>query len=392
VEPRALRQWTPAVIAALVFAVVIGASVLGGSGDGTSSAGSAPSTGGEAVTSSVGADETVTTVVNSTAAPASSAPRVPLTRNLSKGVVGDDVKRMQQRLVDLGFDPGPVDGLFGPATMQSVWAFQKLVLNIPREQADGVITPEAWDVMQGEVAILPRRSRTTRRHMEVYLTQQVAVLFKDGAPQLVTHISSGSGEEWCEEVTIDPNTPENETDEVIKKGICGTSITPGGVYNFQRRYVEGDGWREGKLGRMHHPLYFNYGVAVHGSGNVPNRPASHGCVRIPMHISEYFPTLVERGDQIFVWDGVKEPEVYGRQPPPADRRDPDYSTTSSSTTTLAPATTLAPPTTKPATTVPTPATTTPATTTTAPPTTVAATVPATAPPTTAAAAAAAAGP
>jgi len=372
VEPRALRQWTPAAIAALVFAVVIGASVLGGSGDDTSSAGSAPSTVGELVASS--AEETILTVVNSTAAPASSAPKVPLTRALSKGVFGEDVERLQQRLVDLGFDPGPVDGAFGPATTQAVWAFQKLVLNIPREQADGVITPEAWDVMQGEVSILPRRSRTTRRHMEVYLTQQVAVLFKDGAPELITHISSGDNEEWCDEVTIDPNTPDNETDEPITKGICGNSVTPGGVYNFNRRYVEGDGWREGKLGRMHNPVYFNYGVAVHGSGNVPNRPASHGCIRIPMHISEYFPTLVERGDQIYVWDGVKEPEVYGRQPPPFDFNDPDYSTTTAPTTTVAKATTTAPVTTRASTTAPppastAPATTVPATTAPAPPTT-----------------------
>ncbi|MGD9700781.1 MAG: peptidoglycan-binding protein [Acidimicrobiia bacterium] len=367
-EPRALRQWMPALVAALVFAVVIGASVLGGSGDGTSSAGSAPSTASELVATS-GAIETVETVVNSTAAPASSTPKVPLDRDLSKGMYGEDVKRLQQRLVDLGFDPGPVDGAFGPATQQSVWAFQKLVLNIPRDDANGVVTSGAWDVMQGEVAILPRRSRTTKRHMEVYLTQQVAVLFKDGAPELITHISSGSNEEWCDEVTLDPNTPDNETDEPITQGICGNSVTPGGVYNFNRRYVEGDGWREGKLGRMHNPVYFNYGVAVHGSGNVPNRPASHGCIRIPMHISEYFPTLVERGDQIYVWDGVKEPEVYGRQPPPFDRKDPDFSTTSAPTTTVAKSTTTAAPaTTHAATTTVAPATTTTTTTTTVAPT------------------------
>jgi len=365
-DPRALRQWTPAIIAALVFAVVIGASVAGSSGDDTSSAGSSPSTVADLVETTAPADTTVSTIVNETVAPASSTPRVALTRNLSKGVVGEDVERMQQRLVDLGFDPGPVDGVFGPATTQALWAFQKLVLNIPRDQANGVLTPEAWDVMQGEVSILPRRQRTTRTHMEVYLTQQVAVVFKNGAPELITHISSGSGEEWCDEVTLDPHTPDNETDEVIKKGICGSSITPGGVYNFQRRYVEGDGWREGKLGRMHNPVYFNFGVAVHGSGNVPNNPASHGCIRIPMHISEYFPTLVSTGDQIFVWDGVKEPEVYGRQPPPFDRPDPDYSTTSSSTTTTTPRTTT---TAAPATTKAT--TTTSTTTTTTTPTTVA---------------------
>jgi len=365
-DPRALRQWTPAIIAALVFAVVIGASVAGSSGDDTSSAGSAPSTVADLAETSSPAGDTASTIVNETVAPASSTPRVALTRNLSKGVVGEDVERMQQRLVDLGFDPGPVDGVFGPATTQALWAFQKLVLNIPRDQADGVLTPEAWDVMQGEVSILPRRQRTTRTHMEVYLTQQVAVVFKNGAPELITHISSGSGEEWCDEVTLDPHTPDNETDEVIKKGICGSSITPGGVYNFQRRYVEGDGWREGKLGRMHNPVYFNFGVAVHGSGNVPNNPASHGCIRIPMHIAEYFPDLVKRGDYIYVFDGVKDPDIYGKQPPPFDQRDPDFTTTTEATTTTKAPTTTKPTTTtkaKPVTTVP-PATQ-PATPTTA---------------------------
>ena len=34
----------------------------------------------------------------------------PVTRTLKQGLVGDDVKMLQERLVDLGFDPGPVDG------------------------------------------------------------------------------------------------------------------------------------------------------------------------------------------------------------------------------------------------------------------------------------------
>ena len=64
---------------------------------------------------------------------------------------------------------------------------------------------------------------------------------------------------------------------------------------------------------MWNPVYFNYGIAVHGAGNVPSYPASHGCVRIPMHIGNYFPSLVKYGDQVFVFDGIKEPEAYGAQ-------------------------------------------------------------------------------
>jgi hypothetical protein len=55
-----------------------------------------------------------------------------------------------------------------------------------------------------------------------------------------------------------------------------------------------------------------------------------------MTIGEYFQTLVTRGDQVFVFDGVKEPEEYSERDkmPIFNWLDPDYSTT---TTTLPPA-------------------------------------------------------
>jgi hypothetical protein len=122
---------------------------------------------------------------------------------------------------------------------------------------------------------------------------------------------------------------------------------------------------------MYNPVYFNYGIAVHGMTNVPVYPASHGCVRMPMHIAQNFPSMVKSGDMVYVFDGVKEPEVYGRQKPPFDSKDPNATTTTSSTEVLpeitappASTTTVAPPvtTTTTATTVP-PTTAVPATTT-----------------------------
>jgi hypothetical protein len=125
-------------------------------------------------------------------------------------------------------------------------------------------------------------------------------------------------------------------------------------------------------------VYFNYGVAVHGAYNVPLYPASHACVRIPMHIAKYFPSLVKRGDDVFVFDGKKDPEAYGAQPPPFNSKDPNATTTSSSTSTTS--------TTVPKTTTTTAkATTTSEAPITAPPTTAAPTTPPTATPTTAAA-------
>jgi hypothetical protein len=118
---------------------------------------------------------------------------------------------------------------------------------------------------------------------------------------------------------------------------------------------------------MSNPVYFNYGIAVHGAEKVPLTPASHGCIRIPMPIGDYFPSLVSNGDLVYVWDGVKEPEQLSKaeMTPPFNYPDPTFDTTTSSstTTTVAPTTTLAPTATAPK------ATTTVATTTTAAPTT-----------------------
>jgi len=173
-------------------------------------------------------------------------------------------------------------------------------------------------------------------HLEVYLPEQVAVLFESNKVRLITHISSGTGERWQEEVTIDPgedgNTGGTKPLQAIVRGI---SITPGGMYRFYRRYVDPatGGWREGRLGKMFKPVYFNKGLAVHGANEVPSYPASHGCIRIPMHIADYFPDLVKNGDQVYVWDGKKQPEYYGAQPPRADSISRAPTTTSATTST-----------------------------------------------------------
>ena len=173
---------------------------------------------------------------------------------------------------------------------------------------------------------------------------------------VISHVSSGEGITWCDEVEIDL---DDGTSEV--KGICGVSITPAGVYHFERKV---EGWRNAKLGRLYKPVYFNYGIAIHGAGNVPAYPASRGCVRHPMHIAEYIQDLVSIGDAIYVFDGIEEPETYGAQPMIFDYPDPDWippttTTTVPDTTTTAPDTTTS--TTRPTTTTTTPTTVAPST-------------------------------
>lgn len=293
--------------------------------------------------------------------------KLPLTQTYGRGATGPEIKLIQDRLVELGFDPGTPDGVYGERTQQAVWAFEKLVMGVPSAEVTGKVDAETWSRMQDPIVVLPRRPDSTPNHTEIYLPEQVLVVFHADRAVLITHASSGDNQEWCEEVTIDPGERGNEDGtEPIKEGWCGLSWTPGGVYKYNRMVV---GRRESQLGGMYNPVYFNYGIAVHGAQEVPNYPASHGCIRIPMHISDYFQTKVAKGDQVFVFDGVKEPEEYGSPPPRFNWRDPNYTTTTS-TTTAAPTTTV-PATTVPVTTPPpvtTTTTTTTSTTTTAAPT------------------------
>lgn len=56
---------------------------------------------------------------------------------------GDAVKVVQQRLADLGFNPGPVDGMFGRKTDAAVRAFQsKWDLKV-----DGKVGPATWKAL-----------------------------------------------------------------------------------------------------------------------------------------------------------------------------------------------------------------------------------------------------
>ncbi len=72
-----------------------------------------------------------------------------LTRSISHPVVGDDVAALQRRLLEMGFDCGRVDGVFGPDTERGLREFQRNVGLV----VDGTCGPET-------LAALERLSRT----------------------------------------------------------------------------------------------------------------------------------------------------------------------------------------------------------------------------------------
>lgn len=338
-EPtRPSAQWLPAGAAAAVLASVVVAGVVlgGGSGDDADER----VAGQPALPAAIAAQTTLTVPdsvpdVISEVNTDDTVTKTVLDRTLAKGLAGTDVRDVQQRLTDLGFAPGPIDGIYGDETRKAVWAYEKLVLGVESSSPSGEVSPIMWADMQDPFVIQPRRPNATPNHTEVYLPEQVLAVFQDDVPVLITHMSSGTGEEWCEEVTISPGEYGNrEGEEPIVRGECGISNTPGGVFEYYRRV---EGIRDSALGSMWNPVYFNYGIAIHGAQNVPLQPASHGCIRIPLNISEGLQDLMGMGDQVFVWDGEKEPEENGAPPPTFNWLDPEWAST---TTTTVPETTL----------------------------------------------------
>ena len=343
-----LRRWLPAGAAVAVVAVVVGIG-LAGRGD-TSNAASNGVIASTLVADSGLASSTTPTVVETQ----STVPKTHLTATIGNGSSGAEVTTVQQRLKDLGFDPGPVDGVFGGTSRQAVYAFEKLILGTPRADASGVVTDDMWQRLQDEIVVQPLRpGGVGTTHVEVYVPMQVLTVFTDDKPVLIAHIATGeenpdgSPARWCETTTYDTDIQGNPLDEPVRKAECAYAKTPGGIFKINR-FASGN--HVSPLGGMFNPVYFNYGIAIHGAQNVPLAPASHGCVRINMTLAKTFPDLVAKGDKVYVWgqDG-KQPEDYTKNEslPSFNFADPDASTTTS--TTIAPTTTIpASTTTKPA--------------------------------------------
>ena len=197
-------------------------------------------------------------------------------RALRSGDSGPEVRELETRLKDLAYDPGRVDGTFDQYTRFAVIAFQK----VADLHVDGLAGPAVLGALDNPPAPPVLGSGGAASRVEVDLGKQLMVVYQGGRPVLITHISTGNNETFC------------------SSGRCRQAVTPTGSFKFFRRV---SGWRTAELGRIYNPVYFtDDGVAVHGSTSVPLYPASHGCVRIPMHTADLFPGLVQTGTDIHV--------------------------------------------------------------------------------------------
>jgi hypothetical protein len=80
--------------------------------------------------------------------PAANAGTLPTDVTLRPGDSGDSVQALQQALTQLGYEPGTVDGSYGPATQAAVLAFQQAA----EITADGVAGPETLAALNSALA------------------------------------------------------------------------------------------------------------------------------------------------------------------------------------------------------------------------------------------------
>ncbi|WP_051753242.1 L,D-transpeptidase family protein [Streptosporangium amethystogenes] len=212
---------------------------------------------------------------------------------LKMGSRGIEVHNVKKRLRDLGFTPGNLSSTYDSALRMTVWAFQK---------ANGLRPVDRIDLPTWQALLRPRRIRPLvgyggSERAEIDLQRQLLTVWQEGKPVLVTHISTGARRSYCE------------------KGHCGFADTPVGDYRVGARVP---GWSTGILGSMFYSVYFNGGIAIHGSTLVPRFPASHGCVRVPLHNAVPLYRLLQPGDPVY----VRRPEVRVERRPEAHPERP----------------------------------------------------------------------
>jgi hypothetical protein len=153
----------------------------------------------------------------------------------------------QTRLTELGYLPaGVISGVMDERTHQALVAFQGWE-GIERTGVAGPAT-----LARLAQAARPRPLPGAGSRVEVHLLRQVALLIRGNRVERALHVSTGA-----------PATP-----------------TPVGDFRVYRK--ERQSWSVPFNVWLPWASYFNLGIALHGSPDVPAYPASHGCVRIPL--------------------------------------------------------------------------------------------------------------
>jgi hypothetical protein len=178
------------------------------------------------------------------------------------GARGVKVRLLQRGLTRLGFAT-PKTGFFDWLTANAVNAFRKT----NRMGRTGHASTSVYAKVLRRRGAFRLRYPKAGKHVEFDWSRQVLVLARKGRPYRVYHVSSGK-----------PSTP-----------------TVFGTYRF---YLKTPGTNSRG---MVHSNYFVGGYAIHGYPSVPNYPASHGCLRVPIPNAASIFRWIDIGDRIFLY-------------------------------------------------------------------------------------------
>lgn len=190
----------------------------------------------------------------------------------------EEISEAEQRLSDLGYWTGPVDGRMDPISRHALIAFQK----VEGRERTGRLTSK--EIIALREAQRPTPRETGAAHFEVDIERQVLFYVDEtGVVAKILPVSTGNERAYNE------------------NGQKGVAHTPTGTF---RVYQKINGWRSAPLGLLYYPNYILRGYAIHGSPSVPTFPASHGCIRIPMFAAAEISKLATVGIVVIVYNSA----------------------------------------------------------------------------------------
>ena len=177
-----------------------------------------------------------------------------------------ELKEAEARLSEMGYGTGRT-----ALIVFQKWEGRKVTGQLNRSEYDAIMSADA-----------PRPKDSGYGHVEVDLDRQVLLLTdSEGAVKKILPVSTGSNRHYSE------------------KGMSGLAYTPRGRF---RIYAKLPGWKKSPLGLLYYPNYFSDGLAIHGNPSVPQRPESHGCIRIPMSAAVEMSSLLPVGTIVLIYD------------------------------------------------------------------------------------------
>jgi hypothetical protein len=187
------------------------------------------------------------------------------------------IKEVERLLSEQGFWTGPVDGVFDAGSRSALLAFQKW----HGRDVTGEPTLEEAEAIRSSAS--PHARELGYEHVEVDLDRQVLMLVSEDGSLRVLPVSTGNNKTFVDE------------------GQQSIAYTPRGRFLV---YYKDTGWKSGSLGRTYYANFISGGVAIHGSRSVPNEPASHGCIRVPMFAAREVSSRLKLGTIVLVYDKV----------------------------------------------------------------------------------------